>query len=275
MKNYIYIIGFVLLSCNVMQAQKGNTKRADKLFQLKAYAEAAELYETKERTQNVLQNLADSYYYNNALEKAVKTYRELFLTYGDSIDNESNFRYGQMLKGTRNYKEADKFLSRYFNQRLNTNAFIDELAKTTPHVFDIKPVVSTDTNNDFGISFYGDDKVTFSSTRNKERPVYVWNNEPYLDLYSGTVSADGTLENITPFSEAINTETHESNATFSKDGNTMYFNRTNKTRKKTDEGKIAHIKLYKAELVNGQWTIKHYTLLVICLEVSEVLIFIK
>jgi outer membrane protein OmpA-like peptidoglycan-associated protein len=41
---------------------------------------------------------------------------------------------------------------------------------------------------------------------------------------------------------------------FTKDGKTMYFNRTNTTRKKTDEQRIAHIKIYKAELVDGQWT---------------------
>lgn len=254
MKKYIYIVVSLLLFSSLMHGQKGNTKRVDKLFQLKAYAQAAEIYENKERTQNVLQNLADCYYYNNALQKAVKTYRELFLTYGDSIDLESYFRYGQMLKGTQNYKEADKYLSMYFGQRLNTSAFIEETAKTTPHVFDIKPVVKSDANNDFGISFYGDDKVVFSSTRNKERPLFAWNNEPYLDLYFATVANDGTLSDIVPFSEVINTETHESNATFSKDGETMYFNRTNKSRSKSDQERIAHIKIYEAKLVDGNWT---------------------
>jgi outer membrane protein assembly factor BamD (BamD/ComL family) len=66
---------------------------------MRAYNEAAETYETKERTQEVLQNLADSYYYNTSLQKAIKTYRELFVEYGDSIDIEYHFRYAQSLKG--------------------------------------------------------------------------------------------------------------------------------------------------------------------------------
>jgi outer membrane protein OmpA-like peptidoglycan-associated protein len=96
--------------------------------------------------------------------------------------------------------------------------------------------------------------VVFASARNNENPTYAWNDLPYLDLYNATLTSDNKLENIKPFSDAINTESHESSATFSRDGKTMYFNRTNKTRNKTDEERIAHIKIYKAELVDGNWT---------------------
>ena len=235
-------------------AQNGNLKRANKLFEMKAYVEAAEIYETKERSQTVLQNLADSYYYNTSLQKAIKTYRELFVTYGDSIDIELHFRYAQALKGVKNYKEADVHLSRYYNKRINTQAFIEKTEKTTPHTFSRKEIENKGSSSDFGLSFYGDDKVVFASARNNGNPTYAWNNLPYLDLYSATLTDDNKLENITPFTDAINTESHESNATFSRDGKTMYFNRTNKTRNKTDEERIAHIKIYKAELVDGNWT---------------------
>ena len=235
-------------------AQKGNLKRANKLFEMKAYVEAAEIYETKERSQMVLQNLADSYYYNMSMQKAIKTYRELFVTYGDSIDIELHFRYAQALKGVKNYKEADAHLSTYYNQRINTQAFIDKTEKTTPHIFNLKQIENKGSNSDFGLSFYGDDKVVFASARNNENPSYAWNDLPYLDLYSATLTADNTLENITPFSDVINTESHESSAAFSRNGKTMYFNRTNKTRTKTGEDRIAHIKIYKAELIDGNWT---------------------
>ena len=235
-------------------AQNGNLKRANKLFEMKAYVEAAEIYESKERSQEVLQNLADSYFYNASLQKAIKTYRELFVTYGDSIDIELHFRYAQALKGVKNYKEADVHLSRYYNKRTNTQAFIEKTEKTTPHTFNLKEIENKGSNSDFGLSFYGDDKVVFASARNNENPSYAWNDLPYLDLYNATLTDNNTLENITPFSDAINSESHESNATFSRDGKTMYFNRTNKTRTKTGEERIAHIKIYKAELVDGNWT---------------------
>ena len=254
MKKHIYIFACLLLVTGTALAQKGNLKRVNKLFEMKAYAEAAEAYETKERSQEVLENLADSYYYNMAMQKAIKTYRELFVTYGDSIDIELHFRYAQALKGVKNYKEADEHLSLYYNKRINTLAFIEALEKTTPHVFQIKQLENKNSSNDFGLSFYGEDKVAFASARNTDNPSFAWNGLPYLDLYNATITKDGTLENITPFSDAINTDSHESNATFSKDGKTMFFNRTNKTRTKTDEDRIAHIKIYKAELVDGNWT---------------------
>ena len=221
---------------------------------MRAYVEAAEIYEKKERTQEVLQNLADSYYYNANLQKAIKTYRELFVTYGDSIDIELHFRYAQALKGTRNYKEADFHLSRYYNRKINTPAFMAALNKTTPHTFKLKQMESANSNSDFGLSFYGDNKVAFASSRNSENPAYSWNNLPYLDLYKAAMTDNGTLKDIRPFSDEINTDSHESSATFSSDAKTMYFNRTNKTRTKTDDERIAHIKIYKAELVDSIWT---------------------
>jgi len=254
MKTQKYILVCLLLVSGITMAQNANLKRANKLFEMKAYVEAAEIYETKERSQTVLQNLADSYYYNTSLQKAIKTYRELFVTYGDSIDIELHFRYAQALKGVKNYKEADVHLSRYYNKRINTQAFIDKTEKTTPHTFSLKEIENKGSSSDFGLSFYGDDEVVFASARNNENPTYAWNDLPYLDLYSATLTSDNKLENVTPFSDVINTESHESNATFSRDGKTMYFNRTNKTRNKTDEERIAHIKIYKAELVDGNWT---------------------
>ncbi|GGK12785.1 cell envelope biogenesis protein OmpA [Yeosuana aromativorans] len=235
-------------------AQQGTLKRADKLFEMRAYNQAAEIYETKEHTQEVLQNLADSYYYNANLQKAIKNYRELFITYGDSLDLEYYFRYAQALKGVENYKDADKYLSIYYNRDINTPTFIEKNKNTTPHNFNLKQVETENSFSDFGLSFYGDDKVAFASTRNTERPTYAWNNLPCLDLYSATMANDGTLQDITPFSDAINTDAHESNAVFTKDGKTMYFNRTNTIRKRTNDDKIAQIKIYKAELVDGNWT---------------------
>ncbi|MEN3323481.1 OmpA family protein [Mariniflexile soesokkakense] len=255
MKKHTYILASLLLVSGVALAQKSNLKRANKLFEMRAYIEAAEMYETKDRKQEVLQNLADSYYYNANLQKAIKTYRELFVNYGDSIDIEFHFRFAQALKGVKDYKEADAHLSRYYNKPVNTSAFIELNEKTTPHTFKLAQIGNEiATNSDFGLVFYGEDKVAFASTRNTKNPSYAWNKLPYLDLYSGTLTNDGKLENVVSFSDEINTDSHESNATFSKDGNTMYFNRTNNTRTKTEDDRIAHVQIFKAELVDGNWT---------------------
>ncbi|NNK39093.1 MAG: hypothetical protein HKP45_00375, partial [Winogradskyella sp.] len=183
MKKYIYIVASLLIISNLSFAQKSNTKRANKLFEMRAYTQAAELYEDKERNQDVLQNLADSYYYNSSLQKAIKTYRELFIEYGDSIDIEYHFRYAQALKGVQNYDEADIHLRRYYNAPVNTREFIENTEKTTPHTFDLEQIENSNSKSDFGLSFFGDNKVAFASARNQENPSYSWNELPYLDLY--------------------------------------------------------------------------------------------
>jgi outer membrane protein OmpA-like peptidoglycan-associated protein len=75
-----------------------------------------------------------------------------------------------------------------------------------------------------------------------------------LDLYQGTVSKDGILENILPFADEINTEKHESSATFNKEGNFMYFSRTSDKRVMVGEELVATVQLYQAEFKDSIWT---------------------
>ena len=253
MKKNRYILASLLLFGGAVLGQSKTLKRANKLFDMRAYYEAAQEYETNERTQEVLQNLADSYYYNTSHKNAVKTYNELYLKYGDSIDNQYHFRYAQALKGTADYEGADKYLSKYYKEDVNTPEFIKSTESSTPHSFKLEQVDSKNSTSDFGLSYYKD-KVVFASVRNTSGPSFVWNNLPFLDLYSAKLTDDNVLEDIVPLTKPINTKTHESNAVFTKDGNTMYFCRTDKKRTKTDEDKIAQIRIYKAELIDDNWT---------------------
>ncbi len=254
MKIKTYILLSLLVVSGIALAQDVKLKGADLLFEMRAYKQAAKSYETQKRTKKVLQNLADSYYYTTDLDDAIKTYKELFDNYGDNIDNEYNFRFAQALKGIKNYDEADVYLSRYYNQPINTNAFIEKNEELTPHEFELKQFVNENSTSDFGLSFYNDSTVVFASARSSDNPAYSWNDLPYLNLYTATLNDSIVLKDIKPFSENINSSTHESNAVFTKDGKTMFFNRTNPQRKRTDNERIAHIKIYKAELVDGDWT---------------------
>ena len=255
MKKQIYIFITMMLVSASISAQDANIKKANKLFSLKAYSEAATLYKkTSDLTQEALQNLGDCYYYNSDMDKAAETYKQLITTYGIIKDKEAQFRYGQALKGVKNYERSDIVLGNYFGEARDTEAFIEEITKNTPHVFDLKDLKSDDVNNDFGLSFYGGNKVTFASDRNTDQPLYSWNNKPYLDLYSATLTESGDLTNVAPFPSQINTETHESNAVISKDGKTMYFNRTSSNRVKLNGLRVANIKIYKAELINDVWS---------------------
>src|SRR5690606_29436656 len=135
----------------------------------------------------------------------------------------------------------------------DTEKFIANLNRLVPYNYNIQLMNRGSRTGDFGIAYYGD-KVVFSSFRNKQNPIFNWNNQPYLDLYQAEVTKEKRLVNIKSFSEEINTATHESNATFTNDGQTMYFSRTNDKRVEIDDELVATVKLYKAELIAGVWS---------------------
>lgn len=253
MKKSLYLF-FIFCSITTLVAQKKATvKQANSLFAKKAYVKAAVAYEQLGQSKEVLQNLGDSYYYNFQMTNAVRAYGQLFFTYKDSLNKEVFFRYANALKGTKDFEKGDAIMSEYLGFEQNTPKFMKNVTRNTPDSFKLEMMSKNKTNGDFGISFFGD-KVTFASLRNAESKAYGWNERPYLDLFSATVNDKGQLEKIEPFPEIINSKNHESSATFSADGKTMYFNRTGDKQVKIGEERIATIKIYKAEYKDGQWT---------------------
>lgn len=251
MKNCILL--FIFCFPLAMSGQKISVKQADGLFAKKSYVKAAAMYEQLPQSQKVLQNMGDAYYYNFQMRDAVKAYGQLFATIKDTINKEFYFKYAQALMGIDNYKKGDSIMAIYVKYPVNTPKFITNLKRNLPFDYLLQPMAKNTTNGDFGISFYGD-KVAFASLRNTGAKAYGWNDKPYLDLYSASVSEKGLLTNIQPFPDVINTKTHESNPTFSSDGKTMYFNRTNSKQVEVGDEKFASIKIFKAEFVDGKWT---------------------
>ena len=254
MRKYIIFCTVLCLTSNALIAQSQNLKKTNQLYEMRSYAAAIEGFEAEKRTADVLEKLGNCYYFTGQVEKAVKTYGELNDTYVIEPDDHLLFRFGQALKGIKKYDAADEVLATYFGKSHNSFAFMEEVRKTTPHVFEVSALENLEGSHDFGLAYYGKDRVAFASARNNDNPIYLWNNQPYLDLYSGTLNDQNQLSDVVAFPKEINTNSHESSATFSRDGKTMYFNRTNKKRLKNGEEKVANIKIYRAELIDGVWT---------------------
>lgn len=255
MRNNRPIIIFFLLMSQVILAQKPTLKKADELFANRSYVEAAKMYEKfkQNQDQKVLENLGDCYYYNAQMKFAADNYGNLVFKYKDSVKPEYYFRYAHALKGIEEYEKGDKVMSDYLKYSVDTKKFKEHLNNIVPFNYKVNQMTRSNSTGDFGISFFGE-KVVFASLRNAESPLYKWNEKPYLDLYEATVSKEGILENIKPFSTQINTKTHESNAVFTKDGKTMYFSRTNDKQVQVGNEKFASVKLFKAEWVDNEWT---------------------
>lgn len=114
--------------------------------------------------------------------------------------------------------------------------------------------------SNFGTTYYGEDQIIYASPRKKSVVITnVWspNEQPYLDLYIGTVTDDGEIINSEKLNKVINTRFHESNVAYTNDMQTVYFTRDNyfgKDLRKDEEG-ITHLAMYKADVVSpGEWT---------------------
>lgn len=253
MMKKLYYILFIFCSITTLFAQKKVTvKKANSLFESKSYVKAAEAYEQLPQTKQNLQNLGDCYYYNFQMNNAIRAYGQLFFTFKDSVKKEVFFRYANALKGTKDYEKGDAIMSEYVGYEQKTPTFMKNVTRNTPNSFKLQMMSKNKTNGDFGISFYGD-KVVFASARNAVEKAYGWNDRPYLDLFSAFVNSEGQLVKVEPFSDVINSKKHESNATFSADLKTIYFNRTGEKQVKVGDEKVAMVKIYKAELVNDKW----------------------
>ncbi len=254
MKN-IYSTLFILLISMTAFAQRSDIKEGDQFFAQAAYMDAANSYEkVNDKTQEVLQNLGDSYFFTNQMKNAAEVYELLFLRHEGNLAPEYQFRFAHALMATGNYVKADTYMNKVTGENWNHEEFAKELDTLVPHKFKYDQVMNNQSSSDFGIGFYGD-RVAFASTRNQERPIYPWNKLPTLDLYSAKMNDEGEMTDIVLFSNVINTDEHESSATFSQDGNIMFFDRTNEKRVKNENDvRIAHISLYRAEKVDGAWT---------------------
>ncbi|MGL2966912.1 OmpA family protein [Flavobacterium sp. XGLA_31] len=253
MMRKLYIL-FVFCSVTTLFAQKkASVKDGNALFQTRSYVKAAAIYEQLPATKEILQNLGDCYYYNFQMSNAVKAYTQLFTTFKDSVQKEVYFRFANAMKGTKNLEKGDSIMKIYLGYEQNTQKFMKSASRNSKDSYKLEMMSKGQNNGDFGISFYGD-KVAFSSARNGQGKSYGWNDKPYLDLFSATVNEQGQLVNVETFPDEINSKNHESSATFTADGKTMYFNRTADKQIKVGEEVVANIKIFKAELKGGKWS---------------------
>ncbi|CAD0004044.1 OmpA family protein [Flavobacterium salmonis] len=265
----LFVIIFVF-SIQFINAQDQDLARAKRFFDRTYYVEAITLYEKLAKgkpSQEVIKNLADSYYYTNDLIKAQRYYRLLIKNYDKDLDRNYYFKYAQTLKATENAEEATEALKTYFSKFENSEdlANFEKEAKTLENVsaignrFEIKNLAINTPNSEFGAVKYNDSLV-FAGVKLKPGlfdKKYKWDNATYLNLVAVPIKNSNSPDQITHyFSNELKTGMHESNAVFTKDGKTIYFTRNNSKNgsKRKNVEKISNLQIFKAELVNGKWT---------------------
>lgn len=261
MKKRLFILSlFTLLFVNASFSQKGIAKSAKKEYDNLSYVKTTEklLKAAKEGNSSpeLLESLANSYYYNGKMEEASKWYGELIDLKLEGLDPENHFRYSQALKGMGDYEKADNVLREFIrlkpedsrSKMFNSDYLIT--IENRSDEFEMKNLAINTAFSDFGTSIYQDNLV-FASSRGESKKLYNWNEQPFLDIYQ--LNPDGTASEI---QGDINTKYHESSTAFTKDGKTVYFTRNNyyKGKFKKNSNNIHGLKIYKAELIEGAWT---------------------
>jgi len=260
------LLALTLLSSSILCAQERTVKKISKDYNNLEYIKTSEILlevaENGYESKNLLQKLGNSFYFNNKMEGAAKWYGKL-MALEEDIDPEYYFRYAQALKFIENYQEADKWMQK-FNETnpsdsrakafVSKDNYLSLIEASSTKDISIKNLNINSPLSDFGTTQYKD-QIIIASTRGGGK-LYKWNEQPFLDLYSAQKQDDGSYVNVLPFSDIVNTEYHESTASFSPDEETMYFTRNNFYQKKlgTDDKNTNRLQMFRARAQdNNNW----------------------
>lgn len=270
LKTIVKIVVAIVMVCP-MNAQKKNIKKADEVFEAYSYIDAREIYlnVVKEgfESPQVFQKLGDTYYFNSEYTDALTWYEKLMEKYPNNVPPIYYYRTAQSLKSTGKYQESKKMMGRFASLSADTELAknfmndypaLDSLVDFKSKEFEVYNVTELLTNSDFGPSFYGEDKLVYATASGNTmgNKTHDWSGLPYLDLYEAQLDEEWRLTKPKPLEGEINTPYHEASATFTKDGQTVYFTRNNykNGRKRKNRDKLVNLKVYKAiKMDDGTW----------------------
>jgi outer membrane protein OmpA-like peptidoglycan-associated protein/tetratricopeptide (TPR) repeat protein len=264
---YTFLLFNFFLNAN---AQSLSVRQADKKYNNYAYADAIKFYENaiKEGSteENVFQKLGNSYYFTGDLKQALKCYQELFAI-NRNQEAEYLYRYSQCLKSAGNYTKSDEILDIFSEKapldkrgvlfKKNRN-YLDDI-KANSGRYEIADAGINSKDSDYGSALI-DNKLVFTSARDTGGIIkknFKWTNKSISALYSVDLMPDGSIGNPVFFhKKGLKTRFNESTPVFTKDGKTMYFTKNNsiKGKRGQSENKVTLLKLYKAILINEEWS---------------------
>ncbi len=267
-KKALTFLMICIVNISAIQAQDKKMEKANEAYSKFAFIEAAKLYEESISKGNssveAYTKLGDCYYYNGKYPEAAKSYSKI-INNSSNLNPEYYFRYAQALNNSHKYQEAEQVMKEYYSKtnkkdlssNWNEKKLLDAI-KAQSGRYTYNSVAINSPFSDFGGSFYGKDKIIYSSAKDTGIVVkrkHSWNEKSFLKLYTADVSADGVLQNPLPVKGEINTRYHQSSPAITKDGKTMFFTRNNYIDGKLGEDKegVSYLKIYSAQNINGEW----------------------
>ncbi|PHS10714.1 MAG: hypothetical protein COA88_00045 [Kordia sp.] len=201
----IFLPLLFLLTTSITFAQGSGSNKGDKHFNKLAYAEAIEVYlndVNKARTSPILyRNLADSYYNNAMLTKAVKWYKKYTETTEGKVKPKHMFRYAQALKAYKNYKASDQWMNKFYKEVPEDSRgqyYVDNKSYLSKIEFNsgrhtIKNVKFNTSAPEFAPAYLGENEILFSSVRDTSGVRsfdHMWTKSGFTDIFSTPISED-------------------------------------------------------------------------------------
>lgn len=261
MKKVLWIVLMSLFySCASSEKAINFFESAEYELAIKSYKK--QLDKNPENKAEINFRIAESYRLSNRIQKALPFYQSASKS-GYKSDN-LQFFIGYALKANGKHGEASTYFTKYVETGKDEQR--TELAKKeVKNLATLQEIIDKETYttisacdkinteaSEFAPVIYGN-KVIFSSSRRGEEIFYT-DGTGFTDLYAfevkDTTDCKGKITNF--FNESINTDgRHEANATFSADGKTMIFARSNSANK--DE-KQKDVNLYASTFNGSSWS---------------------
>lgn len=227
-----------------------------------------ERYQSKHDKIDARVKLANSYRMVYDVANAEKWYS----TVVDLPESEpiNMFYYAKTLMVMEKYDEAKKWFNKYL--KAEPDDFVAEMLlascksvnsfKKDTTLFTVKAASIPEVSSAFGQVPYGNgimftgDKIDYNpSLINKD--TYNWTGRSYLDIYYSAKDENGKWMSPMMLKGNVNGQFHEGPACFTKEGNVVFFTRSNylKKRKLAKSSKSENnLKIFRAELIDDKWT---------------------
>lgn len=265
MKKTLYI-PLLLVTLLLTGCVNGLYKKGVKNYNKTSYTKAINYFErylARKNNNDAVIKLADSYRLTNDLTSAERWYaKAVELPESHPINM---FYYAKVLMSFGKYEEAKIWLNKYLAkvpddfvaEMLLASCFSVNTFMVDTTLFTLKEIEMPDVATSFGEVPYKNgivftaDKLVFKNSK-----TYSWTGRSYLDLYFSQKDKNGKWLSPMLLKGNINGQYHEGPACFTKDGNVVYFTRSDMNKKKIRKSSKGenNLKIYRAELKGDNWT---------------------
>lgn len=247
-KKYIYVTTLIL-SSNALLAQNQST--ADKLYESKAYNEAAKLYSNLLNkgydSPEIHKSLADAYYFNSQYAKAVSNY-ESYINASTEVSAIYYLRFAKSLEASGFDSKAAVFYEKFSGESDTQSAIA-----TYSDYFNENPTIELENTLQTDLSEYPstvfNKSLYYISNRNIDKSDDNWSGKDLYTLYKKSLDEDYQEEVVFPRLTAY----HEGSVAIDPTGQNLYLTLGGNGTNFTTEGVVEILKIHQFTKKGKRW----------------------